>query len=97
MYKKGDAVIVTTALRGIFFGYFVEESSDGTTVTLERPRNVLKWSAEVKGFLGLASVGPTKNCRVTGEAPEAVKLLQVTSVIVVSKKAIKAFEAAPWG
>jgi hypothetical protein len=47
------AVIVTTAHRGVFFGY--AKNTSGETISLERGRNCLYWDAGVQGFVGLAS------------------------------------------
>lgn len=58
---KEQAVLVTTEFRGVFFGYMTEMPKDGS-VTLKRAQNCVYWSADVKGFLGLASTGPTKSC-----------------------------------
>ena len=56
--RKGKAVLVTTAHRGVFFGYATE--TDGATIKLRAARNCIYWPAEQKGFLGLASNGPLK-------------------------------------
>jgi hypothetical protein len=85
-------VVVTTAHRGVFFGYATETS--GETVKLKRARLCLYWSADVKGFMGLASTGPTKGCRVGPEAD--IELRAVTSVLEVTPAAEKAWQAAPW-
>ena len=44
------AVMVTTAHRGVFFGYATD--TDGETIALKRARLCLYWSADVKGFIG---------------------------------------------
>lgn len=85
-------VLVTTAHRGVFFGYAVDTSS--TTIKLRRGRNCAFWSAEIKGFLGLAAVGPSATCRV-GPAAD-IELRDVTSVSEVTAAAVKKWEAAPW-
>lgn len=85
-------VLVTTAHRGVFFGY--SDNTDGDTITLERCRNCIYWSADVKGFLGLAATGPTDNCRIGPAA--TVKLRNITSVTEVSQDAAERWEAAPW-
>jgi hypothetical protein len=86
-------VLVTTAHRGVFFGYSRDEA--GEKVTLANCRNVLYWGQAVKGFLGLAVTGPDKTCRV-GPAAPSVSLFGVTSVTRVSDEAVAAFEKAPW-
>lgn len=92
--KKAErAVLVTTSHRGVFFGYATETSGD--TITLKRARNCIYWSADVKGFLGLASTGPTASCRI-GPAVESIDLRGVTSVVAVTEIACASWEAAPW-
>ncbi len=87
-----QAVLVTTAHRGVFFGY--TKDYEGAVVKLRAGRNCLYWSADVKGFAGLAATGPSKNCRV-GPAVD-IALRDITSVSLVTPEAVKAWEAAPW-
>lgn len=81
----GRPVLVTTAHRGVFFGY--AENTDGTTIKLTRARNCVYWSADVKGFLGLAANGPTNGCRI-GPAAD-LELRDVTSVSEVTAAAVE--------
>lgn len=82
------AVLVTTEFRGVFFGYVKDESRLPEKITLTKVRNCIYWSADVGGFLGLASSGPTKECRIGAEVPE-ITLWRITSVTPVSKTAEK--------
>ena len=86
-------VLVTTEHRGVFFGKLVENGGD--TVVLADARNCLYWSAQVKGFLGLAASGPNKGCRI---GPKVLRLTRngVTSITDCTKEAVEAWEAAPW-
>src|SRR5574341_47265 len=93
MNKMKMPLIVTTAHRGVFFGYGTP--GDAKTIRLERARMCVYWSADVKGVMGLASTGPTKSCRI-GPAAPAITLQDVTSVMEVSGAAIKAWEDQPW-
>ncbi len=86
------AVVVTTAHRGVFFGYTSDYSGD--TIALRDGRNCLYWSSDVKGFMGLAATGPTKSCRVGPQAD--IELRNITSVIKATPDAVKAWEAAPF-
>lgn len=86
------AVIVTTAHRGVFFGYATD--TDGETISLKRARNCIYWSADCKGFLGLAANGPTKSCRI-GPAAD-ITLRNITAVVEVSTDAVQKWEASPW-
>lgn len=90
--KSGCAVLVTTAHRGVFFGY--AENVDGETIALKRARLCIYWSKDVKGFMGLASTGPSASCRI-GPAAD-ITLRAITAVAEVTPEAVKAWEAAPW-
>lgn len=90
--KTERPVLVTTEFRGVFFGYAVE--TDGDTIHLKRARNCMYWSADVRGFLGLAGSGPTSGCRIG--PPVDIELRKVTCVAEVSPAAVAAWEAAPW-
>lgn len=90
---KERPVLVTTAHRGVFFGYATD--TDGDTIKLERARNCLYWSKDVKGFIGLASSGPTASCRI-GPAAD-IELRAITSVSEVTPEAAAKWESSPWG
>lgn len=85
-------VVVTTAHRGVFFGYASE--TGGETIQLARARLCVYWSADLRGFMGLASHGPSGNCKI-GPAAD-IELRNVTSVVEVTPEAAKKWEAAPW-
>ena len=90
--KKERAVLVTTAHRGVFFGYALE--TGGTTIKLRAARNCIYWPSGNKGFLGLASDGPMSGAKV-GPAAD-IELRDITCVAEVTPIAVKAWEAAPW-
>lgn len=85
-------VIVTTAHRGVFFGYAID--TDGETIALKRSRLCVYWSADCKGFMGLAANGPTKGCRIGPEAD--ITLRNITAVLDVTPAAVAKWDAAPW-
>lgn len=89
---KERAVLVTTAHRGVFFGY--ASKTDGDTIQLRAARNCLYWPSGQKGFLGLASVGPISGSRV-GPAAD-IEIRNITCVAEVTPEAVKAWEASPW-
>lgn len=94
--KQGDAILVTTSHRGVFFGYFdswVDDEYKHIRVT--KCRNCISWSSLIKGVFGLAATGPDGNCRV-GPAVDVPMLRDVTAVVRVTDEAIKCWEAAPW-
>lgn len=86
-------VLVTTAHRGVFFGYATD--TDGETVKLSRARNCVYWSADVKGFVGLATTGPSPSCRI-GPAAQSMELRNVTAVVDCTPEAAANWEQAPW-
>lgn len=90
--KNEQAVVVTTAHRGVFFGYATD--IEGDKIELRAARNCLYWSRDIRGFLGLAVTGPSKDCRV-GPAVN-VQLRDITSVLKCEPAAVQAWEAAPW-
>ncbi len=85
-------VLVTTEYRGVFFGY--ADDTSGDTIHLKRARNISYWDPSTKGFLGLASNGPGKGCRV-GPAAD-IDLRKITCVAECTPTAVKAWESAPW-
>lgn len=86
-------VLVTTAHRGVFFGYLNGDEAK-ESLRLCKARCVLYWSQESRGFLGLAAEGPKKGSRV-GPAAD-ITLYDVTCVADVQPAAVERFEAAPW-
>ena len=92
--KKGDAVLVTTQYRGVFFGYLAEYDDLPDEITLSTARNAVYWSSTTKGFMGLAANGPDDDCKI-GPATD-ITLWGITSISLVSPAAVKRFEAVPW-
>lgn len=93
MSKKAErAVVVTTAHRGVFFGYATD--TDGETISLKRARLCVYWSSDIRGFMGLAANGPGEACRIG--PPADIELWAITSVVAVTPEATKKWEAAPW-
>lgn len=93
MDEAEKAVIVGTELRNLWFGYTTDTTQD--TVVLKRARQVIYWSASVKGAGGLAVTGPDDACRIGPAVPE-VQARRVTTVAIPTEAAIAAFERAPW-
>ena len=89
---KERAVLVTTAHRGVFFGYATQ--TDGDVIKLRAARNCIYWSTKERGFLGLASVGPSNTCKI-GPAAD-IELRNITCVAEVTAAAAAAWELAPW-
>lgn len=90
--KKERYVLVTTEFRGVFAGYAT--NTDGDVIKLREARNCISWSSSIKGFLGLASIGPDNNCKI-GPAAD-IELRKITSVAEVTAEAQAKWLAAPW-
>lgn len=98
--KKGEAkgttgarpVVITTEHRGVFFGY--AEDTSGEQIRLTKSRLCLYWSADVKGFMGLAATGPTRGCKVG--PPADITLRNITAVLECTPAAVEAWESGPW-
>ena len=89
----GRPVIVTTAHRGVFFGY--ADDISGETIRLERARLCVYWSTDMRGFMGLASAGPSKDCNIG--PPATITLRAITAVVEIENpEAVKRWEEAPW-
>jgi hypothetical protein len=87
------AVLVTTAHKGVFFGYASE--TGGSTITLKKAQLAVYWTADLRGFMGLASQGPNGGCRI-GQPVDSIELRDITAVVVVSKQAEEKWLKAPW-
>lgn len=85
---KNKAVLITTEFRGVFFGYVKDDKHLPDEITLTNVRNCIYWSSDCGGFLGLASGGPTSQCKIGSKVPE-LRLFKVTSVSPVSEEAEK--------
>lgn len=90
--SKLRPVVVTTAHRGVFFGY--TENADGEHIKLAESRLCLYWSADVRGFMGLAANGPTKGCTIG--PPADITLRNITAVLEVTPSAEQAWKDAKW-
>jgi hypothetical protein len=95
MIEIGKKVVVTTEYRGVFFGTLSERDDVQRSVTLTQARNCLYWASSVRGFIGLATSGPSDDSRV-GPAAEILELAGVTSITLCSEEAIEKWEAGPW-
>jgi len=90
--SKERPVIVTTAHRGVFFGY--ASDVDGETIKLREARLCVYWSRTMRGFMGLASIGPDSGCRIG--LPADITLRNITAVVEVTPEAVEKWKAAPW-
>ena len=94
---KKVPVLITTdnTKRGVFMGFIDPKDADKETLEAEDVRMCVYWSSDVRGVIGLAATGPTKDCKITKAAKKAT-LKGVTAVIELTDAAIKAWEKEPW-
>ena len=83
------AVVVTTAHRGVFFGWATETS--GQTIALKRSRLCIYWSTDLMGFMGLAAKGPSSGCRIG--PPADIELRDITSVVECTPEAASRWDS----
>lgn len=88
--KKERPVLVTTEHRGVFYGYAVD--TDGESIELKRARLCIYWSADLRGFMGLAAYGPNAQCKI-GPVVD-ITLRDITSVSEVTPEAAQKWDAA---
>ena len=88
-------VIVTTEHRGVFFGYINPDTIHHDVVALAGARLCVYWSRDMQGFMGLASKGPSKDCKI-GPATDIPSLRSITGIFAVTKKAEEKWTSATW-
>jgi hypothetical protein len=90
------AVVTTDSTRrGVFFGEVVKKNIIEGTCVLKNAQMCVYWSAETKGVLGLAKIGPQIGSKITPIIPE-LELNGVTSIMKVTKEAEKRWREEPW-
>lgn len=93
MKTKQQPLVVTTAHKGVFFGY--GEPTDAKTIVLERARMCVYWTDELKGVMGLATTGPKSGCKI-GPAVQRITIQDVTAIIEATPEAATNWEKGPW-
>ena len=89
---KERAVLVTTAHKGVFMGF--ASAVDKVSMKLRAARLCVYWSADLRGFMGLATNGPNSNCKIG--PPADIELFDITSVTEVSPEAEDKWLKAKW-
>jgi hypothetical protein len=92
---KQIPVLITTAHKGVFFGYIDPAKRHNPHIDMTNVRNCIMWSSSVGGFLGLASTGPNKDCRIGALVQGIFTARDVTAVVDCAEAAVKAWEGAP--
>lgn len=95
--KGKTPVLITTdnTKRGVFMGFIDPKDADKETLEAHEVRMAVYWSTDVKGVVGLAAKGPTKNCKISAAAKRAV-LKGVTATLEISDEALAAWRKEPW-
>lgn len=91
--KEEIMVIVVTQGNAIYWGW--TRDPDGETVKLRNARQVVYYSADTHGLLGLAATGPGKQSRI-GPPVASTTIRNVTQTIECSPEAARAWEDAKW-
>jgi hypothetical protein len=89
------AVVVTTSDKGVFFGYANPKDFAEKTIRIEKARMCVSWSSSIRGQVGLAAVGPDKQCRISWAA-KFIVLQNVTSVQGCTDEAVRQWESDSW-
>ena len=72
MKGKVPVLITTdTTKRGVFMGFIDPADADKETLEAHEVRMAVYWSVDVKGVIGLAAKGPSKNCKISPAAKKA--------------------------
>jgi hypothetical protein len=92
---KKRMVVVTTDVsrKGVFFGEFVSQKND--VVVLAHFRMAVYWSANTRGVVGLAAIGPQRGSRITPAAPR-IEINGVTAVMDCTPEAVQQWEKGLW-
>ena len=98
--KTSDKIpcLITTdnAKRGVFMGYINPDDADQEIIEAEEIRMAVYWSKDMKGVMGLATMGPSNTCRISKAVPKAI-IKGVTAVMELTKEAEKNWKKEPWG
>lgn len=88
------AILIHTSRNEIFFGYSTNELHEEEMLLLEA-RNIVRYSADNRGMIGLACVGPRKECKISYSVSE-LYVRDIVWACSVRQEAIPFFEAAIW-
>lgn len=96
--KDKIAVLITTdsTKRGVFAGFINPADTEKENIVVEELRMAVFWSSDMKGVLGLASMGPSSSCRIS-KAVKKASIKGVTAVVELSDEALAKWRKEPWG
>ena len=96
--KNNDRYVVITTdkdKRGVFFGKLKENNIAKGTAVLHEAQMAVYWSEATRGVLGLASIGPQKDSKITPIVP-TIELNGVTSIMDTTEEAVKIWKQQRW-
>lgn len=95
--KNKVPVLITTdnTKRGVFMGFIDPKDAEKETLEAEEVRMAVYWSVDVRGVIGLAAKGPTKDCKISPAAKKAT-IKGVTAVLEITDEALNAWRKEPW-
>jgi hypothetical protein len=96
--KTPRHVVVCTEKRGVIFGRLLSSAPiPGTAlmrVVIADAQMCVRWSAVERGVFGLASHGPTAECRIGRLVPRVED--SAHAILDATPAAVAAWKAAPW-
>ena len=93
--KSNRYVVVTTEFKGVFYGKLEFYNRKDNCAVLSNARMCVYWSANTKGILGLASIGPQNGSKITPIIP-SIELTKVTAVMDCTIQAIDQWDKGIW-
>ena len=91
---KGQFFVVITEFKEIFAGWSTSDPK-ADIIVLNNARQVIYFSADTKGMLGLAANGPGKDSRVSNECPQVI-IRKPVNVLLGSSAAADRFSTFIW-
>lgn len=88
-------VLVTTNNRGVYFGYLEDDSLSPDRLVLSNARVCVEWSMDMRGFLGLADIGPGADCKISRPTTR-ITLYGISTISECTAAAAARWEEAPW-
>lgn len=91
-------VLITTdnSKRGVFMGFIDPADAYKEDIEATEVRMAVYWSSDMKGVLGLASMGPSNSCKISKAVDKAI-IKGVTAVMQISDEALINWRKEPWG
>lgn len=92
--QEGSFFIVLTEFKEIFAGWS-KSDPNADIIVLNNVRQVIYYSSDTKGLLGLAANGPGKESRISSECPQMI-IRRPVNVLLASPAAADKFSTVIW-